>query len=106
MRTFSPLLLLLLAAACAGRADSPELGFGTPVRIQAQSLGPGLHEGSIGTVGDCVVVMIPEPPDEPVRLKTIDFARISRLEVGDTTGQRWTRVPSKALRRQPRDCLP
>ncbi len=106
MRTIRIALLLLLAASCAPRADSPELAFGTPVRVVAQSLGPGLHEGSIGSVGDCVVVMIPEPPDAPIRLKTLDFARISQLEVGDTTGRRWTRISSRALRSQPRDCLP
>lgn len=95
-------LLALAAGACGGE---PALAFGARVRIQSQSLGPGWHVGSVGSVGDCVVVMIPEPPVDPVRLYPIDFTDVTEVEVSDSTEQRWTRVSIEPLRSQHGGCL-
>lgn len=76
------------------------------MRIVSERLGPGWHRGSIGTVGDCVVVMIPEPPVEPVRLHTIDFTHVTQVEMGDSAGQRWTPVPVEPLRTKHGGCVP
>ena len=70
-----------------------DVSVGARVRIQSQSLGPGWHLGSVGTVGDCVVVIIPEPPANPVRLHPIDFTDVTEVEMGDSAAARWTPVP-------------
>lgn len=95
-------LLALAAGACGGE---PGLAFDTRVRIQSESLGPGWHLGSIGMVGDCVVVMIPEPPVDPVRLYPIDFTDVAEVEMGDSAGARWTPVPIEPLRTKHGGCL-
>lgn len=100
------LLPMLIACACGGPDEAPDPAFGAAVRIQAKSLGPGWHRGSVGTVGDCVVVMLPEPPDAPVRLYPIDFTDVTRVELGDSAGTRWTPVPIAPLRTRHGGCLP
>lgn len=105
MRIVAAALAVLLASACAGKEEPPALTFGARVRIQSQSLGPGWHRGSVGTVGDCMVVMIGEPPVNPVRLKPIDFADVADVEVSDSTEQRWTPVPIEPLRAKHGGCL-
>ncbi len=105
MRIVYAALAVLLASACAGKDEPPAPAFGARVRIQSQSLGPGWHRGSVGTVGDCMVVMIPEPPVDPVRLTPVDFADVTEVEVSDSTEQRWTRVPVEPLRSRHGGCL-
>jgi hypothetical protein len=105
LRIVPAALAVLLASACAGQAEAPELPFGAEVRIVSQRLGPGWHHGSIGMVGDCVVVMIPEPPVDPVRLYPIDFIDVTEVEMGDSAAARWTPVPVEPLRAKHGGCL-
>jgi hypothetical protein len=105
LRILPAALAVLLASACAGQAEAPDLPFGAQVRIVSQRLGPGWHRGSMGMVGDCVVVMIPEPPVEPVRLHTIDFTDITEVEMGDSSAARWTPVRVESLRAKHGGCL-
>lgn len=93
------------------------------MRVTAERLGPGWHEGMVGAVGDCLVVMVPEPPEAPVRLRPIQLADISELHVSrryggagnpprlwvpgaDTTGEGWTNVSVPALRQRYGGCTP
>jgi hypothetical protein len=99
------LLLILAAGACGQRPEAPELAFGAAVRVQAKSLDPGWHRGSVGTMGDCTVVMIHEPPDRPVRLYPIDFDDVTQVEVGDSAGTRWTGMPVEPLRAKHGGCF-
>lgn len=105
LRIVPAALAVLLANACAGEAEAPELPFGAKVRIVAERLGPGWHHGSMGMVGDCVVVMIPEPPVRPVRLYPVDFTEIAEVELGDSAAARWTRVAIEPLRAKHGGCL-
>lgn len=108
--------LAVIAIAACGRTDAaPEVGRDARVRIVAERLGPGWHGGHVGSVGECVVVMIGDPPNEPVRLYPVEFSEIRELRVSDrydgagtprrgwtpgadTVGERWLNVPVQALR--------
>jgi hypothetical protein len=116
----------LSVSACARRADAPPadapgVGPGARVQVVAERLGPGWHGGLVGSVGECVVVMVGEPPEAPVRLYPVEFAEISRLRVSDrydgdgdpprrwtpgadTSGERWTQVSLQALVGRYGDC--
>jgi len=96
-------MILLLFTACAG--EEPGLRFGSRVRVMADSLGPGWHRGSVGTIDDCVVVMIGKPPDAPVRLYPMDVADLTRIEVSDSSGGRWTPLSAEKLRERHPRCL-
>lgn len=117
---------LLAAPGCSGhtdppRPDAPLVAPGARVRVVAERLGPGWHAGLVGTVGDCVVVMVGEPPDAPVRVYPVEFADVAELRVSsrydgagdpprrwspgaDTTGERWTQVDAAALRARYGEC--
>lgn len=114
------LAAVVVLAGC-GRADAPPVGPDARVRIVADRLGPGWHGGLVGSVGDCAVVMIGDPPAAPVRLYPVQFSEIRELRVSDrydgagdpprgwtpgadTTGERWTSVPVEALRARYGDC--
>jgi hypothetical protein len=114
-----------LLSSCAAEPEQ-ELETGARVRVQARQLGTGWHTGSVGTVGgECMTVMVGEPPERPVRFKALDFADVAELLVSDrydglpgpdgaprtmvpgadTTGEGWRKVDLEALRRKTGGCL-
>lgn len=115
-----PIVAVMLTTTACGN-PTPEVGPDARVRIVTDQLGPGWHGGLVGSVGECAVVMIGDPPDAPVRLYPIQFSDIRGLRVSDrydgagdpprgwapgadTTGERWTEVPVQALRDRYGDC--
>lgn len=105
MRAVTAAVLAALACGC-GEPEPPELGYGAEVRVQAPSVGRGWLQGVVGTVGDCTVVMIGEPPEQPRRIYPVDFASVDAIEARDSTRGGWTPIPVEALRERHPPCLP
>lgn len=120
------LLALGAVAGCGRPSAAAALHPLARVRFMAPHLGPGWHTGEVGTIGECVTVLLPEPADAPVRLTPVAFERIGELRVSsvydaepgprapartytagaDTTGERWIPVDLEAVRRQYGGCTP
>lgn len=80
--TFAMVVTTLLCAC----APSPmtEVGYAARVRVQARQLGTGWHAATIGRVGEtCMVAMVGEPADRPVRFKVVDFSDVTEMLVSD-----------------------
>lgn len=127
-KAFAPLAALLLATApaCGGSAPAPALQPAARVRVVADGLPPGWHAAETGTVGDCLMLMVPQPPENPTRLIPVSLEQVADLRVSslfdgragpqgapraytagaDTTGEEWLRVDLEALRRAHGDCVP
>lgn len=118
-------IALVLLSSC-GPEPVSDLAYAARVRVQARQLGTGWHTASIGSIGgECMAVMVGEPPDRPVRLKVVDFADVADLLASDrydglpgpdgkprtlapgadTTGEVWRKVDLEALRRKHGGCL-
>lgn len=63
--------------------EAPRLRSSDTVQLMAPTLGPGWHTGTVGTVGNCLVLLIPSPPppEAPQRFEVIFPSAATRLRV-------------------------
>jgi hypothetical protein len=104
-----------------------EVGYAARVRVQARQLGTGWHAATIGRVGEtCMVAMVGEPADRPVRFKVVDFSDVTEMLVSDpynglqdpngtvrkwtpaadTTREQWRKVDLDTIREKHGNCSP
>lgn len=127
-RTFAGLALLILAAGCSGverenASLATDVGRGARVRIQTN--GTRWDGADIGAVGGCMAAMIPEPPEQPVRVRVIALGDVTRMQVSsrydglpdangarrawapgaDTTGEQWREVALDVVRQKHGNCV-
>lgn len=120
--------LTALALGCGGPSAGPPgvLHPSARVRVMADALPRGWHVAEVGAVGECLAILVPQPPEQPVRLVPVSLRDVADLRVSslydgapgaqggprtyaagaDTTAERWLAVDLEALRREHGDCTP
>lgn len=120
--------LLLLCAALAGVGScgeapgraagaAPTIAYGNRVLVISPTLGEGWREAVVGTVGECLAVLVPRE-GERASFQGLRFDQITRLRVhqgqsapadaaqANAGAGRWTEVPMAPLRARHGDCTP
>lgn len=120
------LLIHSVLSGCTGEVPEtapgpPTLEYGARVRVASDRLGPGWHPAVVGTVGECVSLMVleegPTPSFSGVRYESLTALEVSSLfpggeeqqqyQVGaDTAGEEWRPQDVDEVRARYGGCLP
>lgn len=119
------LLMQSLLTGCTGEASertaAAPLEYGARVRVASERLAPGWHPAVVGTVGECLSVMVLEDGPRP-SFSGVPYESLTALEVSsffpggeepqqyrigaDTAGEEWRPLDVDAVRARYGGCLP